>query len=130
MPTCYILHSINSIMKAGYLGVEVSPVDPSVIADTLDLPLEPLNAARLIGNTLPERPHGVSKNIHLLSQVIESHIKVVSQINGMVVVHPFRGGFGGVRSPGNMDTHAVHALFSQLLLALQLACQASHQCSQ
>lgn len=67
MSTCYILHSINSIMKAGYLGVEVSPVDPGVIADTLNLPLKPLNAARLISNTLPERPHGISKNIHLLS---------------------------------------------------------------
>ena len=130
MPTCYILHSINSIMKAGHLGVEVSPVGPSVIADTLNLPLEPLNAARLIGNTLPERTHGVSKNIHLLSQVIESHIKVISQVDGVVIVHPFRGGFGGVRSACNMDTHAVHALFSQLLLTLQLACQASHQCSQ
>ena len=117
-------------MKAGHLGVEVSPVDPSVIAYTLNLPLEPLNAARLIGNTLPERTHGVSKNIHLLSQVIESHIKVISQVDGVVVVHPFRGGFGGVRSPRDMDTHAVHALFSKLLLALQLACQASHQCSQ
>lgn len=99
-------------MKAGYLGVEVSSVGPSVIADTLDLPLEPLNAARLIGNTLPERAHGVSENIHLLGQVIESHIKVISQVDGVVVVHPFRGGFGGVRSARNMDTHAVHALLS------------------
>ena len=130
MSTCNILHSINSIMKAGYLGVEVSPVGPGIIADTLNLPLKPLNAARLIGNTLPERPHGVSKNIHLLSQVIESHIKVISQVDGVVVVHPFRGGFGGVRSPRDMDAHAVHALFSQFLLAIQLACQASHQCSQ
>ena len=130
MPTCYILHSINSIMKAGHFRVEVSPVGPGIIADTLNLPLKPLNAARLIGNTLPERPHGVSKNIHLLSQVIESHIKVISQVDGVVVVHSFRGGFGGVGSPRDMDAHAVHALFSQLLLALQLACQASHQCSQ
>lgn len=107
MPSCYILHSINSIMKAGHLRVEVSPVSPGVVADTLNLPLEPLNAARLIGNTLPERPHGVSKNIHLLSQVIESHIKVISQVDGVVVVHPFRGGFGGVSSPSDMDTHAV-----------------------
>lgn len=117
-------------MKAGHLGVEVSSVDPSVIADTLNLPLEPLNAARLIGNTLPECTHCVSENIHFLSQVIESHIKVISQVDGVVIVHPFRGGFGGVRSTGDMDTHAVHALLSQLLLALQLACQASHQCSQ
>lgn len=130
MPTCYILHSINSIMKAGHLRVEVSPVGPGVIADTLNLPLKPLNAARLIGNTLPERPHGVSKNIHLLSQVIESHIEVISQVDGVVIVYPFRGGFGGVGSPRDMDAHAVHALFSQLLLTLQLACQASHQCSQ
>lgn len=130
MSTCNILHSINSIMKAGHLGVEVSPVCPSVIADTLNLPLKPLNAARLISNTLPKRPHGISKNIHLLSQVIESHIKVISQIDGVVIVHPFRGGFGGVRSTGDMDAHAVHALFGQFLLALQLACQASHQCSQ
>nr|DAE82174.1 MAG TPA: hypothetical protein [Caudoviricetes sp.] len=130
MPACYILHSINPIMKTGYLRVEVSPVSPGIIADTLNLPLKPLNAARLIGNTLPESTHGVSKNIHLLSQVIESHIKVISQVDGVVVVYPFRGGFGGVRSPRNMDTHAVQALFSQLLLALQLACQASHQCSQ
>lgn len=117
-------------MNAGYLRVEVSPVSPSVIAYTLNLPLEPLNAARLIGNTLPERPHGISENIHLLSQVIESHIKVISQVDGVVVVHPFRGRFGGVSSPCNVDAHAVHALFSQLLLALQLACQASHQCGQ
>lgn len=53
MPTCYILHLINSIMKAGHLRVEVSPVDPGVIADTLNLPLKPLNATRLISNTLP-----------------------------------------------------------------------------
>lgn len=112
MPTCYILHSINSIMKTGYLGVEVSPVHPSVIADTLNLPLKPLNAARLISNTLPECAHGVGQNIHLLGQVIESHIKVISQVDGVVVVHPFRGGFGGVRSAGDVDTHAVHALFS------------------
>ena len=112
MPTRYILHSINPIMKAGHLGVEVSPVSPGVVADTLNLPLEPLNTARLIGDTLPERPHGVSENIHLLSQVIESHIKVISQVDGVVVVHPFRGGFGGVRSTGDMDAHAVHALFS------------------
>lgn len=130
MPACYILHSINSIMKAGHLRVEVSPVGPGVVADPLHLPLDPLNAARLIGDTLPERTHGVGKNIHLLSQVIESHIKVISQVDGVVVVHPFRGGFGGVGSPCNMDAHAVHALFSQFLLALQLACQASHQCSQ
>lgn len=130
MPACYILHSINSIMKAGYLRVEVSPVGPGIIADTLNLTLKPLNAARLLSDTLPERTHGVGQNIHLLGQVIESHIKVISQVDGVVVVHPFRGGFGGVCSPGNMDTHAVHALFSQLLLALQLACQASHQCSQ
>jgi len=112
MSTCYILHSINSIVKTGDLGVEVSPIGPSVIADALNLPLEPLNAARLIGDALPKRPHGVGKNIHLLSQVIESHIKVISQVDGVVVVHPFRGGFGGVRSSGDMDTHAVHALFS------------------
>lgn len=117
------MHRINLI-------IHVSPVIPGIIADTLNLPLEPLNAARLIGDTLPERPHGVSKNIHLLSQVIESHIKVISQVDGVVVVYPFRGGFGGIRSTGDMDTHAVHALFSQLLLTLQLACQASHQCSQ
>lgn len=67
MSACYILHSINSIMKAGHLRVEVSPVDPGVIADTLNLPLEPLKAARLIGDTLPECPHGVGQNIHLLS---------------------------------------------------------------
>ena len=67
MPTCYILHSINSIMKAGYLGVEVSAVGPSVIADALNLPLEPLNAAQLISDTLPERTHSVGKNIQLLS---------------------------------------------------------------
>ena len=130
MPTCYILHSINSIMKAGHLRVEVSPVGSGVIADTLNLSLKPLNAARLISDTIPERPHGVSKNIHLLSQVIESHIKVISQVDGVVIVHPFRGGFGSVRSPSDMDTHAVHSLFSQLLLALQLACQSSHQRSQ
>lgn len=130
MPTSYILHSINSIMNVGHLRVEVSPISPSIIADALNLPLKPLNAARLISNTLPERTHGVSKNIHLLGQVIESHIKVISQVDGVVIVHPFRGGFGSVRSPSDMNTHAVHALFSQLLLALQLACQASHQCSQ
>lgn len=130
MSTCYILHSINPIMKAGHLRVEVSPVSPGVVADTLNLPLEPLNTARLIGNTLPERPYGVSKNVHLLGQVVESHIKVISQVDGVVVVHPFRGGFGGVGGPRNVDAHAVHAFFSQLLLALQLARQASHQCSQ
>lgn len=117
-------------MNAGHLRVEVSPISPDIIADALNLPLEPLNAARLISDALPERPHSVSKNIHLLSQVIESHIKIISQIDGVVIVHPFRGRFGGVRSPRDMGTHAGHALFSKLLLALQLACQASHQCSQ
>lgn len=117
------MHRINLI-------IHVRPIRPSIIADTLNLPLKPLNTARLISDTLPERPHCVSKNIHLLSQVIESHIEVISQVDGVVIVHPFRGGFGGVRSPRNMDTHTVQALFSQLLLALQLACQASHQCSQ
>lgn len=117
-------------MKAGYLRVEVSSVGSGVIADTLNLPLESLNAARLISDALPECPYSIGKNIHLLGQVIESHIKVISQVDGVVVVHPFRGGFGGVRSPRDMDTHAVHLLFSQLLLALQLACQAGHQCSQ
>lgn len=117
------MHRINLI-------VYVSPIDPGVIANTLHLPLEPLNAARLISNALPERPHGVSKNIHLLSQVIESHIKVISQVDVVVVVYPFRGGFGGVGSPCDMGTHAVHSLLSQLLLALQLACQSSHKCSQ
>lgn len=116
------MHRINLI-------IHVSPVSASIIADALNLPLKPLNAARLIGDTLPECPHGVSKNVHLLGQVIESHIKVISQVDGVVIVHPFRGGFGGVRSPSDMDTHAVHSLFSQFLLALQLACQASHQCS-
>lgn len=72
-----------------YLIIYVSTVCPGVIADALNLPLEPLNAARLIGDTLPERPHGVSENIHLLSQVIESHIKVISQVDGVVIVHPF-----------------------------------------
>lgn len=99
-------------MKAGHLRVEVSPVGPGVIADTLNLPLEPLNAARLIGNTLPERTHSIGKNIHLLSQVIKAHIKVISQVDGVVIVHPFRGGFGRVSSPRDMDAHAVHALFS------------------
>ena len=117
------MHRINLI-------IHVSPVSPGVIADSLNLPLKPLNTARLISDTLPERTHGVSKNIHLLSQVIESHIKVISQVDGVVVVHPFRGGFSSVRSPHNMGAHAGNALFSQFLLALQLACQASHQCSQ
>lgn len=130
MSACYILHSINSIVKTGDLDVEVCPVCASIIADTLNLTLQPLNAARLISDALPERPHGVSKNIHLLSQVIESHIKVISKVDGVVIVHPFRGGFGSVRSPSDMDTHAGHSLFSQPLLTLQLACQASHQCSQ
>lgn len=130
MLTCYILHSINSIMKTGDLGVKVSPVSSGVIADTLNLPLEPLKAARLIGDTLPECPHGVGKNIHLLSQVIESHIKVISQVDSVVIVHPFRSRFCGGRSPYDMDAHAVNALFGQLLLVLQLACQASYQRSQ
>lgn len=109
---CLVLYSVDAAMHRINLIIHVSTIGPSVIADTLNLPLEPLNAARLIGNTLPERPHGVSKNIHLLSQVIESHIKVISQIDGVIIVHPFRGGFGGVRSPRNMDAHAVHALLS------------------
>lgn len=113
-----------------YLTIHVSPIGPGIIADTLNLPLKPLNTARLISNTLPERPHGVSKSTHLLSQVIESHIKVISQVDSVVIVHPFRGGFSGVRSPRNMGAHAGNALFSQLLLTLQLACQASHQCGQ
>lgn len=99
------MHRINLI-------IHVSPICPRIIADTLNLPLKPLNTARLISDALPKRPHGVSKNIHLLSQVIESHIKVISQVDVVVIVHPFRGGFGGVRSPCDMGVHAVHALFS------------------
>lgn len=78
------MHRINLI-------IYVSPIRPGVIADALNLPLKPLNTARLISDTIPKCPHGVSKNIHLLSQVIESHIKVISQVDGVVVVHPFRG---------------------------------------
>lgn len=40
-------------MKVRYLVVKVSPVSTGIIPDTLNLPLQALEPARLIHNTLP-----------------------------------------------------------------------------
>lgn len=61
-------------MKAGYLVVKMSSVSARVIPDALNLPLQALDAVRLIHNALPESPNSLGESIHLGSQVIESHV--------------------------------------------------------
>lgn len=61
-------------MKVRYLVVKMSSVSARVIPDALNLPLQALDAVRLIHNALPECPNSLGESIHLGSQVIESHI--------------------------------------------------------
>lgn len=61
-------------MKAGYLVVKMSSVSARVIPDALNLPLQALDAVRLIHNTLPESPDSLRQGVHLRGQVIESHV--------------------------------------------------------
>ena len=61
-------------MKAGYLVIKMSSVSTRVIPDSLDLPLQALDAVRLIRNTLTECSNSLRQGIHLRGQVIESHI--------------------------------------------------------
>ena len=117
-------------MKAGYLVVKMSSVSTGIIPHTLNLPLKPLKPVRLPTNTIPECPHNLSEGIHLGSQVIEAHIQVVSQIGGVVVVHPLGCGFGGVSGTCDMSTHAFEALIVTFLLSLNPTCEAGDQCSQ
>ena len=46
-------------MKVRYLIVKVSSVSARIIPDALNLPLQALDAVRLIHNTLPESPNGL-----------------------------------------------------------------------
>lgn len=117
-------------MQAGYLVVKMCSVGTGVIPHALNLPLQTLKPVRLLTNTIPECPHNLSEGIHLGSQVIEAHIQVVSQIGGVVVVHPLGCGFGGVSGTRDMSTHAFKALIVTFLLPLNPTCEAGDQCSQ
>lgn len=117
-------------MKAGYLVVKMSSVSAGIIPDPLNLPLQTMKPVGLLTNTVPECPHNLSEGIHLRSQVIEAHIQVVSQVRGVVVVHPLGCGFGSVSSTRNMNTHTFKALIVTFLLPLNSTCEAGDQCSQ
>ena len=117
-------------MQAGYLVVQMSSVSAGIIPDTLNLPLQTLKPVGLLTNTVPERPHNLSEGIHLRSQVIEAHIQVVSQVRGVVVVHPLGCRFGSVSGTRDMNTHAFKALIVTFLLSLNPTCETGDQCSQ
>ena len=130
MPIRYGLHSINPIMKARYLFVKMRSVSASIVAHALNLSLKTLQPARLLPNAVTQSPHGLRESIHLISQVIESHIQVVPQVRRVIIVHPLGCRFGSIRSPSHMNRHPIHALISLLLLPLQSTCETSNQCSQ
>lgn len=117
-------------MQAGYLVVKMSSVSAGIIPDPLNLPLQTLKPVGLLTNAIPECPHNLSEGIHLRSQVIEAHIQVVSQVRGVVVVHPLGCRFGSVSGTRNMNTHAFKALIVTFLLSLNPTCEAGDQCSQ
>lgn len=117
-------------MQAGYLVVKMSSVSAGIIPDPLNLPLQTLKPVGLLTNAIPECPHNLSEGIHLGSQVIEAHIQVVSQVRGVVVVHPLGCRFGGVSGTRDMNTHAFKALIVAFLLPLNSTCEAGDQCSQ
>ena len=108
----------------------MSSVSTGVIPHALNLPLQTLKPVRLLTNTIPECPHNLSEGIHLRGQVIEAHIQVVSQIGGVVVVHPLGCGFGSISGTRDMNTHAFKALIITLLLPLNPTCEAGDQRSQ
>ena len=89
------------------LIVKMGPVCSGVTPDSLNLPFEPLEPARLVIHAIPEGPHHLSESIHFGGQVVESHVKVVSQVGGVTIVHPLGCGFGSIGGPGNMDAHAL-----------------------
>ena len=117
-------------MQAGYLVVKMSSVSAGIIPDPLNLPLQTLKPVGLLTNAIPECPHNLSEGIHLRSQVIEAHIQVVSQVRGVVVVHPLGCRFGSVSGTRNMNTHAFKALIVTFLLPLNPTCETGDQCSQ
>lgn len=117
-------------MQAGYLVVKMSSVSAGIIPDPLNLPLQTLKPVGLLTNTVPECPHNLSEGIHLRSQVIEAHIQVVSQVRGVVVVHPLGCRFGSVSGTRDMNTHAFKALIVTFLLSLNSTCEAGDQRSQ
>lgn len=117
-------------MQAGYLVVKMSSVSAGIIPDPLNLPLQTLKPMGLLTNAIPECPHNLSEGIHLRSQVIEAHIQVVSQVRGVVVVHPLGCGFGSVSGTRNMNTHTFKALIVTFLLPLNPTCETGDQCSQ
>lgn len=130
MPIRYGLHSINPIMKARHLFVKMRSVSARIIANTLNLPLKTLKPARLLPNTVSQSPHGLRESIHLVSQVIESHIQVVPQVRRVIIVHLLGCRFGSISSPSHMNRHPIHALIRLLLLPLQSTCETGNQCSQ
>lgn len=117
-------------MQAGYLVVKMSSVSAGIIPDPLNLPLQTLKPVGLLTNTVPECPHNLSEGIHLRSQVIEAHIQVVSQVRGVVVMHPLGCRFGSVSGTRDMNTHAFKALIVAFLLSLNPTCETGDQCSQ
>nr|DAR17461.1 MAG TPA: hypothetical protein [Caudoviricetes sp.] len=117
-------------MQAGYLVVKMSSVSAGIIPDPLNLPLQTPKPVGLLTNTVPECPHNLSEGIHLRSQVIEAHIQVVSQVRGVVVMHPLGCRFGSVSGTRDMNTHAFKALIITFLLPLNPTCEAGDQCSQ
>ena len=117
-------------MKARHLFVKMRSVSARIIAHALNLPLKTLQPARLLPNAVTQRPHSLRESIHLVSQVIESHIQVVPQVRRVIIVHPLGCRFGSVSSSSHMNRHPIHALISLLLLPLQSTCETSDQCSQ
>ena len=117
-------------MQAGYLVVKMSSVSAGIIPDALNLPLQTLKPMGLLTNTIPERPYNLSEGIHLRSQIVEAHIQVVSQIGGVIVVHPLGCGFGSVSGTRDMNTHSFKALIVTFLLSLNPTCETGDQCSQ
>lgn len=117
-------------MQAGYLVVKMSSVSTGIIPDSLNLPLQAMEPMRLLANAILERPHNLSEGIHLRSQIIEAHIQVVSQVRGVVVMHPLGCRFGSVSSTRDMNTHAFKALIVAFLLSLNPTCETGDQCSQ
>ena len=117
-------------MQAGYLVVKMSSVSAGIIPDPLNLPLQTLKPVGLLTNTVPECPHNLSEGIHLRSQIIEAHIQVVSQVRGVVVMHPLGCRFGSVSGTRDMNTHAFKALIVAFLLSLNPTCETGDQCSQ
>lgn len=117
-------------MKARHLFVKMRSVSAHIIAHALNLPFKTLKPARLLPDTVAQRPHSLREGVHLISQVIESHVQVVPKVRRMIIVHPFGCRLGSISGASHMDRHLIYALISLLLLPLQSTCEAGDQCSQ